>query len=528
LVSGLAVIGTVGCMVGPDYKKPEMKVPEKFSATSQPVATRPSTTQPAEVAATQPVDIVRWWDTFEDPHLTALIDRATKANLDVQLAQARVREARAQLEFNTASLFPTLDGRASYTRSQPSKNAIGVNAGSAPSGGGSGGSGGSGSGSGSGSGGTSTPFTFSVGRTDLYQAGFDAGWEIDIFGGTRRAIEAAQYGYEAQVEARRNALVTLLSEVARNYIVLRGQQHELAIVQSNLDSQEDTLKLTKSKFDAGIATDLDVARQEAQVEATRSTIPNIQTAIQQSIHRLSVLMDQPPAALEEELAPMGRLPAGPEIIPPGLPSELIRRRPDVRQAERQLAQATANIGVAVADLFPKFNLTGSLGLESLSLKSFANSNSVAWSFGPSVTWKIFSAGQIQANIRVQNARQQEALIQYRQAVLQAMADVEDALVGYNQEQARRQSLRRAVDSNRRATDLARQLNQAGVVDFLNVLQAQQSQFLSEDQLAQSDQNVATNLIALYKALGGGWEVTDQNVGEKDMVSTIGMAVSTRQ
>ncbi len=281
-----------------------------------------------------------------------------------------------------------------------------------------------------------------------------------------------------------------------------------------LDSQVDTLKLTRSKFEAGIATDLDVARQEAQVEATRSTVPNIQTLIQQSIHRLSVLLDQPPAALEEELASPGRLPAGPEIIPPGLPSELIRRRPDVRQAERQLAQATANIGVAVADLFPKFNLTGSLGLESLSLKNFASGNSVAWSFGPSVSWKIFSAGQVQANIHVQEARQQQALIQYRQSVLQAMSDVEDALVGYNQEQARRQSLRRAVDANRRATDLARQLNQAGVVDFLNVLQAQQSQFLSEDQLAQSDQNVATNLIALYKALGGGWEVTDPLVGEK--------------
>jgi NodT family efflux transporter outer membrane factor (OMF) lipoprotein len=348
----------------------------------------------------------------------------------------------------------------------------------------------------------------------LYQTGFDAGWEIDVFGGTRRAIESAEYGYEAQVEARRSALVTLLSEVARNYIVLRGQQHELAIVQNNVASQVDTLKLTTSKFEAGIATDLDVARQEAQVETTQSQIPTLQTQIQQSIHRLGVLLDQSPAALEEELADAGRLPAGPSIVPPGLPSDLIRRRPDVRQAERQLAQATANIGVAVADLFPKFNLTGALGLESLSLKTLANSKSVFWSFGPSLDWKIFSAGQVQANIRVQNARQEEALIQYRQAVLQAMADVEDALVAYNQEQARRQSLQRAVESNRRATDLARQLNQAGVVDFLNVLQAELSLYLSEDQLAQSEQTVATNLIALYKALGGGWEVTDPLVSER--------------
>jgi len=353
-----------------------------------------------------------------------------------------------------------------------------------------------------------------VGRSNLYQAGFDAGWEIDVFGGTRRAIEAARYGYEAQVEARRAALVTLLSEVARNYVALRGEQHELAIVQNNVASQVDTLRLTRSKFEAGIATDLDVARQEAQVASTQSQIPTLQTVIQQAIHRLSVLMNESPAALEEELALAEDLPSGPAVVPAGLPSDLVRRRPDVRQAERQLAQATANIGVAVADLFPKFNLTGALGLESLSLKTLASSKNIFWSFGPSLDWKIFSAGQVQANIRVQNARQEEALIQYRQAVLGAMSDVEDALVAYNQEQARREALKRAVESNRRATDLAKQLNQAGVVDFLNVLTAQQSLYLSEDQLAQSEQTVSTNLIALYKALGGGWEVTDPIVADE--------------
>ena len=395
-----------------------------------------------------------------------------------------------------------------------SKNAIGF-----PTGGGSStgsGSGtGTGTGTGSGSGTGISPTAFNIGTTNFYQVGFDAGWEIDVFGGTRRAIESAEYTLESQVEARRAAMVTLLAEVARNYVTLRGLQHELFIVQGNIQTQQDTESLTRAKFQAGIATDLEVAQSEALLASTESEIPTLQTQIQQAIHRLSVLVNQPPDALESDLAIAAPLPPVPAAVPAGLPSDLIRRRPDVRQSERLLGAANANIGVAVADLFPKFNLTGSLGLESLNLKTLANSASEFWSFGPSITWKIFSAGQVQANIRVQTARQEEAFIQYRQSVLNSLADVEDALVAYNQEQARQKSLQRAVDANRRARDLAKQLNTAGVVDFLNVLTAEQSLFQSEDQLAQSDQTVSTNLIALYKALGGGWETTDSQVQDRD-------------
>ena len=500
-----------GCTVGPDYHPPKVETPERFVAATQPMTTQPTATQPAEI------DLRRWWESFNDPKLIDLVTRAVASNLDVRLAEARVLEARALLQFNAANLFPTLSGNASYTRSQPSKSGFVFGGGAASTSGGSGGTGTGGTGSGgTGTGGTgtgtsgapSTPLKFSIGRTNLYQAGFDAGWEIDIFGGTRRAIESAQYSFEAQIDARRNALVTLLSEVARNYIALRGFQHELAIVRNNVAAQQDTLRLTRSKFEAGIGTDLDVAQIEALVSSTESQIPTLETQIQQSIHRLAVLLDQPIEVLEHELASPAPLPSGPANIPPGLPSDLLRRRPDVRQAERQVAAATANIGVAVADLFPKFNLTGSLGLESLSLKTFANSASEFWSFGPSIQWKIFSAGQVQANIHVQEARQQEALIQYRQAVIQAFSDVEDALAAYTQEQARREALRRSVAANRRAVEMARQLNRAGVVDFLNVLTSEQSLYQSEDQLAQSEQTVSTNLIALYKALGGGWELSE--------------------
>lgn len=481
-----------GCMVGPNYHRADALVSDRFGAASLP------TTQPVAI-----VDLEHWWESFDDPMLNSLVDRAVAANLDVRLAEARVREARAQVAFNRAELFPTLDSTAVYSRSRPSRNAFGVGSvgtGSTSSTGG-GTSGGS-------SAGAVAPTALSVGESNLYEAGFDAGWEIDVFGGTRRAIEAAQDTLEAQIEARRNALVTLLSEVAQNYIMLRGFQHELAIAQDNVAAQQNTLKLQQQKLQAGIATRLTVSQATAQVATTASQIPTLETEIQQAIHRLGVLLNRDPESLESELSPAATLPVGPATIPPGLPSELVRRRPDVRQAERLVAAATANIGVATADLFPKFNITGSLGLESLDLKTFTNSASTAWSIGPSVSWRVFDAGQIWANIHVQNARQQEALIQYQQAVLQSLSDVDDALVAYNREQARREALRQAVASNLESVDLAKQLNNAGVVDFLNVLTAQLSLYTSQDQLAQSEQAVSTDLIALYKALGGGWKSTD--------------------
>jgi multidrug efflux system outer membrane protein len=479
----ISLLALSGCMVGPSYRPPQTRPPSKFLEAS----TQPSTTQPS-TQRTEVVDLQRWWESFHDPVLDRLIADGIGSSLDVQLAQTRVLEARANLQGNVATLFPTVDASASYTRNQFSKNGIGS--------------------FGSTSSSTGTSFGLPGSRTNLYQAGFDAGWEVDLFGGTRRAIEAAQANLESQVDARRNAMITYLSEVARNYMIVRGLQQELAVVISNVASQREFLELTRSKFQGGIATDLDVARQEAQVASTESSIPAIKTQIQQAIHRLGVLLDRNPEDLEAQLAPVGPLPGGPPVIPPGLPSELLRRRPDVRQAERQLAAATANIGVATADLFPKLNLTGSFGWESRQLKGWFNPASQMWSFGPSLSWRIFDGGQIWANIRVQNARQQEALIQYRQTVLQAMSDVEDALVAYEKEQQRRDSLRRSVEANLRSVALAKQLNQAGVVDFLNVLTAEQNLFISQDQLSQSNQAVSTNLVALYKALGGGWETFD--------------------
>jgi NodT family efflux transporter outer membrane factor (OMF) lipoprotein len=469
-LAALLALALAGCTVGPNYQPPKIDVPAEF---------RTPTNAAASQSSADPTDLQRWWEQFHDATLNSLIAEAIASNLDVQLAEARVREARAQLTISRSAYFPSVGSSASYSRAHATGNA-----------------------------GVLEPGTF-----DLFLAGFDATWEIDVFGGTRRAVEAGRYTLEAQMDARRNALVTLLGDVARNYLLLRGSQQQLAIVRSNLVSQTETRDLQRTKLQAGIASDLDVANAEAQAAGTESQIPTLQTQIEQARHQLSVLLGREPAALNAELEPEAPLPTGPLAVPPGLPSELLRRRPDVRQAERQLAVATANIGVATADLYPKFNLTGAVGHESLSLSTFADAASRYWSFGPTMTWPIFQGGKIRANIRVQNARQEQALIQYRQAVLQSLQDVEDALVAYDNEQARRRSLEEEVASSRRAVMLARRLHDAGLVDFLNVLSAQQTLFQSEVQLAQSVQTVSTDLVALYKALGGGWESQEEQVAE---------------
>ncbi|MDB5328084.1 MAG: transcriptional regulator, Fis family [Phycisphaerales bacterium] len=486
-------ISAAGCMVGPNYKKPETQLAPAYSAT-QPASTQPMVEVP-------PVDLARWWETFNDPQLNQLISDAVASNFDVQIAQARVRQARAQLDVAYGGLFPTVDGSASYSRARASKTTSSATFTGTSSGTGTGTTGGAAGGAAFG--GFNLPT-----ETDLFQGGFDAGWELDVFGGQRRTIEAAYGTFEAQVDARRGAFVTLLSEVARNYILLRGYQYQLAIADKNIAAQVDTVQLQQQKLTAGISTDLTVAQAQALLASTQAQRPTIQTQVSQAIHRLGILLGREPTALQTQLETASPIPVGPPSIPPGLPSELLRRRPDVRQAERTLASATASIGVATAELFPKFSLNGSIGLSSAKFTNWGDSNSIFWSVGPSVQWRLFDAGAIRANIRVEEAARDAAMLTYRQTVYQAVSDVEDSLVAYDREQARTKSLQESVDANRRALNLARQLNDAGVVDFLNVLTAQQSLFQAEDLLAQSQQTVSTNLVAVYKALGGGWETTE--------------------
>jgi NodT family efflux transporter outer membrane factor (OMF) lipoprotein len=473
VVGGLAV---GGCAVGPNYHEPNVKAPPAFGESHN-----GPTTQPAIA-----LDLTQWWTTFNDPELNSLIQRSVASNLTLLSAEARVRQARAQLGIERSELFPmvNLDGAASKSRA--SRNA------------------------------TSPPLAGSVNpEGEMYQGGFDAGWEIDVFGGTRRSIESASADLYAQVDARRFVLVTLLAEVAHDYVTVRGLQRQLALTYSNLKSQQDTVSLTRSRFKAGLDSDLDVAEAEANVATTAADIPTLQIQIQQTIHQLGILLGQDPMAVAAELEKDAPIPPSPTEIPVGLPSDLLRRRPDVMEAERQLAESTANIGVAVANLFPKFSLTGSLGQQSARFGLIARADSTYWSIGPTVTWNVFNANQLVNQVRVSNALQQQALLNYKQTVLQSFSDVEDALVAYAQDQNRTKALVDAVTANQRSVDLSNQLYSRGLIDFLDLLVAQRSLYTVQTDLAASQTNVATDLVQLYKALGGGWDEKNEDQFHKN-------------
>jgi NodT family efflux transporter outer membrane factor (OMF) lipoprotein len=459
-----------GCTVGPDYQRPDVKVPATWIGTQLPPSTRP-TTQPS-IATTAPAELVEWWTTFNDPTLNSLISRALDANLDARQSVLRVRQARAARAVAAGGLWPNLDLSAAYRRAR---------------------SGGAGIGD-------------SPDARSNYQASFDASWEIDVFGGVRRSIQAADADVDFAVEDRRDVLIILISEVALNYMDLRGFQRQIAIAEKNLESERRSLGLTRRRFEGGFVSGLDVANAEAEVASTESRIPLLESSVRQVIYNLSVLLGREPAALLNELLAQAPIPTTPPAVPVGLPSDLLRRRPDIRRAEADIRGATARIGVATADLFPRFSLTGALGTSANSPKDLGNWDNRFWSIGPSVSWPIFDAGRIRANIAVQNTIQEQTILAYESTILLALRDVESALIAYSKEQQHRASLTSAVAANRRALDIATQLYTNGQTDFSDVLLAQRSLLGSEDALVQSDRTMATNLIALYKALGGGWEV----------------------
>jgi len=456
----LAIFTLAGCAtVGPDYVPPETPVsPTWHSQLKGGLVTE-------EMG---PETLATWWKTLNDPELSSLIDRAVLGNLDLKKALARVREARARRGIAKADLFPTLDTTGSATWSRTSKD--------------------------TGSGKTS----------DLYAASFDAGWELDIFGGVRRSVEAAEADLWASHEDLRDVLVSLLAEVAVNYLDVRTFQVRLAVAEANLDAQSETYQLTQWRYEAGLSDELTVQQARYNLENTRSQIPTLRTGLEEAMNRIAVLLGEQPGKLHAELEKREPIPVTPLNVAVGVPADLLRRRPDVRQAERQLAAQTARIGVATADLYPKFTLSGSIGLEALSLSNLSSSGSWALSGGPRITWAIFKAGAIRQNMEVQSALQEQYLIAYEAAMLSALEEVENALVAYAEEQQRRQSLSEATQAAQKAVELAQHKYQAGLTDFSNVLDAERSLLSFQDQLAQSDGTVTSNLVRLYKALGGGW------------------------
>ena len=477
LHSALCTFLLPGCTVGPDYKSPKPDMPAAYLNPSAPPTTQTSTTTP------RPIDVTRWWKTFNDPELDSLVERAVATNLDVMLAESRLCQARATVGIVGATLLPDVNATGLYNRSGAGKG--NVQAFSTKHG---------------------TVVENSASRSNSYRAGFDANWEIDIFGGVRRNIESADASVQAAVEDRRDVLVTLISEVAVDYIALRGYQEQIRIATENLADQQHTADLTRQKFKAGFVSKLDVANADSQVYSTQSDIPALEMSARQTIYAMSVLLARDPAALLDELNKVKPIPLTPPDVPIGLPAELLRRRPDIRRAEAQLHAATAQIGVATAQLYPQLNLAGSLDIDASHLKGLGYWANNVWSVGPSITWPIFAGGKIVAGIDVQNALQEQALLTYKQTVLTALQDVENALVAYGKEQQRRTALVLAVAANQQAFDLSTQLYKQGQTDFLNVLNAERSLFGAQNALVQSNTNIATDLTALYKALGGGWEV----------------------
>ncbi|MBK9128908.1 MAG: efflux transporter outer membrane subunit [Phycisphaerales bacterium] len=505
-----------GCTVGPDYARPELKLPERFEEGR------------AVGVSVSPIDAATaWWESLRDPKLTELIGRARENNLDLAEARARVREARAARTAAGADLFPQLGLQGAYQRTRRSENAtpppqadgqararllsgLTRNLGSPPAA----------------SAGALTRELLSAAvnegvqrrnalRTprasveqDLYQVGLDMNWEIDVFGGTRRAVEAAEADIVAAEAGYDDVLVSLLSEVALNYVELRSAQRRLEIAAQNIASQRESVELARSRYEAGLTSELDVAQAEAQLATTMSQVPSLEIDAVQAIHRLSYLLGQPPKALAGELLAAGPIPPTPPVVPVGLPSDLVRRRPDIRRAERELAASTARVGEAIADLFPRFSLTGAFGMQTYDFATILDWRSRVFSIGPTVRWPVFDGARIRANIAVQDARQEQALTRYERTVLLALAEVESALVSYERQRARYETLRQAVAADRRAVEISTELYSRGLTSFLNVLESQRALFQAEDQLVQSEQAAVTSLIALYKALGGGWAASD--------------------
>jgi NodT family efflux transporter outer membrane factor (OMF) lipoprotein len=513
-----------GCSVGPNYQRPETKSAKTWGEADSSVVTTQPTTQPSKTT-TQPAQLETWWKAFKDPTLDSLIERAVDANLDLKVATERVREARAQRGVTAAVLWPTLDASGAYSYQGSSKN-VGNNSSTelgpgkqlrnaAVNGAFNGLAGGSSTISGKQilvdsvqntvNNKLSDTSTSTSRGQNLFSAGFDAGWEIDVFGGNRRAVEAADADIDAYVESRHDVLVTLLSEVALNYVELRGAQQRLIIARENIVLQKDTVDLTQVRYKAGFVSELDIAQAQALLANTEAEVPTLETSIRQSIYQLSLLLAQQPDALLKELESVKPIPTVPPRIPVGLPSDLLRRRPDIRTAERQLAASTARIGEATADLFPKFSLTGSVGPQSSQINNLFDRNSFGWSVGPAVSWPVFDGWKIRSNIEVTNAQQAQALATYQQTVLSAFKEVESDLVAYRNEQLRYEKLSQAVSASQRSTDLSQELYMQGLTAFLDVLTAQKSLYSNQDSLIQSQITVTTNLISLYKALGGGWE-----------------------
>jgi multidrug efflux system outer membrane protein len=455
LVAGLLT----GCAVGPDYHKPDLPTQQQFVSAESP-----------RYAAQDSGDIAQFWTVFGDATLSALVADALQANHDLRIAVARLDEARALRGAARMDLGPTVAARAGYTDQRLSQSqAVG-------------------------------------GLRDIkgYDTGLDAVWELDFFGRVRRELQASNADLQAAEAALFDTQVVVSAELSRSYFELRGNQQRLAVANRNVDNQRETLALTQARLEAGSGTELDTSRATAQLAATRASIAPLEAAVARAIHRIGVLTGRNPAALRARLELPAELPLVPEMIAVGDPAQLLRRRPDIRISERRLAASTARIGVAIADLFPRVSFVGSVGYAAGSFGSLGDAGSGTHRIAPGISWAVLDLGHVRARIAAARARNDGALATYEQTVLRALQETEDVLVTHARSRDRLLYLSEAATASQTAARLARLRFENGAVDFLQVLDAERSLLAAEDSLAQSRADTATSLVAVYKALGGGW------------------------
>lgn len=454
------------CAVGPSYKSPEPAVPEQWDEISSGITTART-------------GLTRWWALLGDPVLNQLVEEALVGNLPLREAAARIEESRARYRIAAAARFPEIDAHGSATRNRQSENA---------------------------------QFAGGDDYSD-FAIGVAASWELDVFGRVRRQVESATALEAASEENRRDVMIILCAEVGQRYVNLRTLQQRLAVARANLASQEEIFRLTSTRFELGLSSGLDVAQAEQVLATTRTSIPPLELALTAEINALSVLLGDPPGRLRDRFAASAPIPQPPETVGTGLPLDLLRQRPDLRRAERELAAQNARIGVAVADLYPRFSLLGNIGLDATTVGDVFEGASRTYGVGPSMIWNVFDAGRIRAQIRAEEALTEQALLRYEQQLLVALAEVENALAAYGRTREERLAVADAVTASSVALDLATLLYKDGAVDFQNVLDAQRTLLTQEDRLAVTDGAVVQSLVRLYLALGGGWDPAEENTAD---------------
>ena len=482
LAAGLAL---AGCTVGPDYRPPQPAVAPAFGESDPQAAAAPAG------------DIQGWWHAYRDPALDRLVAIALQDGIDVQIAASRIAQARAQEAVARSRYFPQIDATANYNYEKLSKNSGFASLAQA--------FGGSGTSGGGGSGGSGAGIAPPGGSIKTYSLGFDASWEIDLFGGVRRQVQGARARVEAAEWTARDAQVSLVAEVVDDYLQVRLAQEREAVARAEVDRQARTLQIMGETATVGLQPEGDTVRQRAQLAQAQAAVGPIVAQGKAAMHALAVLLARTPDALILELsAPRPQLPPPPPV-PPGLPSDLLRRRPDVRAAERDLAAATADIGVAVADLYPRLSLTGMAELISTALGNLFTADSVQAMGAAAATFPVIDFGQRRGTVAIRRAQAEEAYLRYRRTMLGALRDVEDALIRIRTEQQRNVALRSGVGDTERAVRAIDARYRTGLVDLTAVLDAQASVLSDRDQLAQSDAQLRRDLVSLYKAMGGGWD-----------------------